>query len=228
MNTRSIYKRLVRNNVRTDWGKRAFLTVRLPLSVLPSDPPAYKCPYTKEEGWEEDYLGMWRRSRAREDGLRVEEAVWVMRHGSTNSVDEIREEFPHAIVVGGQDNGWAHYYLADKSVTTIDTDGNRTFERYPLKEPWVQDLVDYLEWKFRVFMPKEGVECSRHAVLEDLLDGEVAAYFKTYYVRLSDTHIYIQYSVKSTYHSRMRRFSAALSRAMDLAKKAHVDVKVMS
>jgi hypothetical protein len=65
MNGKTIKKRLMRGRRIVFWGRRALLTVRLPLSLI-SEPEPPKWGPPEGEGWEEGWLGWFRETQVSE------------------------------------------------------------------------------------------------------------------------------------------------------------------
>ena len=206
MNGRTIKKRLMKGRLRTFWGKRAFVTVRLPATLVPPEPPKSGPPgaHEKGSGWEELAGGTWVRETTQPDGSVLHE-VWDIGH-----------------IYGGGEDWWEGITRTQ----TVPPGGSLNTEAWvteDLPDEEIEKHVAYEEWRAKWLIGMEG--STGQPVLDAFHLAANAA--KTTYPEIGNGFIYITYSVKWFYPWTKHRFCADLHRAFDVARKAGVPARLL-
>lgn len=236
MNARAIKKRLMRGRVRSFWGRRAFITVRLPLSVIPVELPPEPHPrddpeVADPELWESDMFGGWRR-----DLDASGRPVDILDYDGDVTI----ESWSFASVSCGEDPR-ERLEIADRHVCESHgifrwVEGKHVRGHRLAGGPYEitrrrrlsDDLVDaHIAWADAQRRYLEGVLGETGS---DVLDAfhAAATWARTTYPEVCDGFLYIAYSVKWFYADQKYRFCADLSRAIRLARANGVDVRVTS
>lgn len=241
MNGKTAKKLLMRGRDSVFWGRRAFLTVRLPLSLVPEPVPP-RVPVDRV-GESTGMGGYWKRSD--ENGHTVLTAISHPSSGGdpqrfidrgeikvpvyhvNHESYEYDETDDDGKVIGKETShhyDWweIHEYVFDN----YDTPEQKQIE----DRAGSADLVDMYrarkQW-IEKYTQGRGGEGTGIPVLDGFL---VAAYWaKTTYESVDEARgwFYITYSVKWFYSHRKRGFARDLSRAMKRAKKAGVLARVV-
>lgn len=202
MNARSIYKRLMRNRAHVIWGRRAFLTVRIPRGVYP-ERPKFEPPGEPDEF----------------------RTAWLLPDGRLLQIHDLSCGRPP-----DAEDGPA-YFLEEKygafrwyEVVYHSRNGEERIQEFAPYEEGLALVTAYKginDWEDKYLHGHTDPEIP---VLQALLGAANAA--KTTYASMGDKYVYLTYSVKSSYRDRCRRFSSDLSRALKFCKAAGVDVQV--
>jgi len=233
MNARTVKKLLMKGRHDIMWGRRAMVTARLPMSVLPEPmPPAVP----KEVGEPDAFAGYYKR-------MEGEHRIFTNISEVSAGRDPRKRKDADAI-----------HYLTEEhgEYDTTDDDGN------PVKEKWsdytwweIVELVqertgpDEHDWKtiekrqgpveYLDIYRKYKMWCEKYLrgmhgqTGSDVLDAFLAAgdWAKTTYPWTDKDYIYITYSVKWRYPRRKFGFSADIARAVRYAKRKNVPVRIL-
>lgn len=227
MNGRAIRKRLMRCRARTLFGKRAFLRVRVPLTIYPEPSPTIP-----SFPGEEVYGGCWLLER--EDGS--QDAVVISNPSSgTNPHTLDGPEMPRFVEKKPDYwqwwTGWKHTVPAGATPEETRECFNRgedlpieVIERYRRVSGWESTFIHGLPQA--PYETHDGwANDDRWAVASALLDAGDHA--KAVYPDANGKFMTLTFSVKWKYPQRVRRFSAAIHRVFDLARKQGVGIKVL-
>lgn len=220
MNARALRKHLMRDRRETLFGDRAFLTVRIPLGVLPEPPPPL--PQKPEgEGWKENSFGFgWNRTWE-EEGRRYWEHHDFLKPFSGR---DPREENPHLPDDLVERDGDTFQWWEGTIRTGVALPG----EDLPRRDAWVLTKIDpdrVRVWK-RYELWREGLHEPSGSPLLDLFQraGDRA---RGYYPNLREDALYLTYGVKWRHRGGMLRFCSELSRALRRAREDGVRVKLI-
>lgn len=225
-NARTIRKRLMRNRQSVCWGERAFCTVRLPLSIYPPMPtgPDLARP---EDGWMRSKYEdcMWEREITLDDESKEIEILsfYMMScsHDPRIREDEILERH-----VQQRSHGWFSWWRGvrrtascsrSEAVPPEQVDKFIALRAY--QRTWFVGLQD---------LDNEAVG-SLSGVEIEVIRAFLAANFwaQAHYTQVVGPYVYITYAVKwSSYPHRVRRFSAELRQAFEVARKHGVKAKL--
>lgn len=221
-NGRTLYKVLMKGRGIVFWGRRAFLTVRIPACVLPVPrPPIDYC-----KGWGVEIMdGMWEKHRG--DGAVEHRSISRLSSGDdprtfANKEPAIIHHLTSEIV-----GGWTIYRWWEGTLRIVHNEGTdeEVVERSNLPAEDITAHQTVCEWRERYM---DGTrEAVRGIVLDAFLNATQRA--KTHYAHLSEDGRFITftYSVKWFYHGRTRRFCSDLARAFRIATNNGIDVKLM-
>lgn len=214
MNARAIRQRLMRNRSSTFFGSRAFLTVRFPLSVLPSKPDW--TPPGKSTG----LAGYWTRTGA--DGVEETVVISEVHTGKVNPRESKRITWPIYYPEQSWMGNWVFWeaqvirqVLPKPEVSHMDP---------ALAEPMVTAYRAHQRWHARYLTGNSAESTGIQAL--DALDAASSGAKATYGV-IHGAYAYKTYSVKWFYPERARRFSNDLARALDVCKKEGFTVRVL-
>jgi hypothetical protein len=216
MNARSIHKRLMRGHTRTFFGRRAFITVRIPREVFPPvpkfDPPGKPM--------------MWGAAWRLPDG-RI-----LAIHDTSAGREPKPEEGKHFYFLRREGEHYWQWFEA-----TVHTPAARHTPASPALPPEPRPVPTSLpydeglalvtaykarkEWGDKYL---RGMEYCEIPVLQELFDAANAA--KTTYSQMTERYVYLTYSVKTAYPKRANRFCGDLSRALLACKHLGVEVRV--
>lgn len=205
MNGKSIKKRLMRNRRNVFWGARVYLTVRIPLASLGLTAPK---PVEIDGLSASDVDGYW---TSADDST----SVHISRvFSGGNPLDRPRKLWETVYCLEPANHGGFEWW---EGFTSRRADGDVI--REPLPDDVVRQHRDYVRWF-------ESLDDIDHPIVDALMG--VTLHCKTYYWDVRGDYLLLTYSVKWFYPSRRFAFSAALSRAMKVAKRAGVDVRVVT
>lgn len=200
-NGRTIYKILMKRASETFWGDRAFVTVRLPISLV-----SVPCPpndYCKD--WGDPTYSGWKKYVG--DGIIERRSVYKE---SQYSFDDDAD--PNC-------NCWC-------GEISIEDRKNGGYFTALMPDEDILSHVALAEWQEK-YLNGIGDRDDLHPVHKAFLDCRRFA--ATHYPRLSEDkrYMYFTYSVKHRYHNRKMRFCADLKRAFRLSKKHGINAKLM-
>lgn len=222
MNGKSLKKRLMRGKVKSFWGERAYLTVRLPMNLFPKPFPHFKgkhlasCWTEVKDGKLYQYyisnVSSGFDPRKRKEGecsKNFSLDIFFLEENDSNQEWKSYSWWEGARLVFDSPDA------KGKVIETTNLD-KELISAYRSQTLWV---VDYLQFgKFD--------ECPQ--VLQEFLNASNWA--KTFYHSFSKDYkyLYLTYSVKWKVPSYKRRFLNDLAKAMKVAKRSNLYIKVMS
>lgn len=194
MNGKTVKKLLMKNRRRVFWGARAYLTVRLPVELLPG--PLPKKPTIEGLKESEFCEGHWEN----ED---LTEYVYIFKsQANREPEDGYFQELTHD---GPTYRLWS-YWKGERCVRDGST------ERYEaVSEEIVGQYKVWHEWSRSLHRFGNG----------EVLDAfvEASSHAKVFSVWVRNGFVHLYYGVKWKYPNRKLAFSAALSRAVKLAAR---------
>jgi hypothetical protein len=208
---RTIYKVLMKGRKGAFWGPRAFVTVRLPVSVLPAPVPSVD--YCKGWGWSTTEVGGWLKDLG--DG--VTEIRYIHRvHSSTDPT--LRGPPTPAIhhLTAERRGEQVTYYWWEGILAVIRTvDGTETQERFELPAEAITAHRAVYEYSAKYLSGAMDDTVLQDPTLRAFLT--VADYAKLHDVALHGQFLYLTYAVKWFLPGATRLFSRELSRAFRVA-----------
>lgn len=227
MNGRAVRKRLMRCRVQSLFGERAFLCVRVPITVYPEPSPVIP-----SFPGEELYGGHW--SLEKEDGSHDE----VVISNPSSGMDPHEFDGPETLRFVEKTPYYWQWWTGWKYSIPAGATREETWECFHRGEDLPIEVVEQYrrvcgwEYTFVHGYPRAPYEAhegwrndARWAVASALLDAGTHA--KTVYPHVDGEFMTLTFSVKWRYPQRVRRFSAAMHRVFDLARKRGVAVKVL-
>lgn len=210
-NGRTIYKVLMKGRATVFWGRRAYITVRLPTSVFPVPRPSVN--YCKDWG-EQIFSGTW--------STRVSPEVMEYRdicRSSSYTPPESAKTGIHFLEVND-----SYYSWWEGTLTRVHgTKGASDWLVETLPESVIAQHRAVDDWDERYLTG--NTEAERGPVLDAFLTA--ANWAKTHYTALTPEFLYITYSVKWFYHNRAHRFCGDLKRAFRVATAYGVDARLI-
>lgn len=201
MNGRTAYKLLMRGRTRNFWGRRAYFTIRIPLSAITETYPRF----------DSVALGLGRPDNSNtpqriEDG-RLHRAHFEWDEDASGLVGE------------------TFVYTAEAYRAFIERDDPRPdiLERAPVPQEIVKQYAAERAWGRKY---AETLEYPKGHPLEHLADA--VEWCKTTYYEVCGDYLYLTYSVKYFYPERARRFAAAAKKAVNVARKRGVTLRVVA
>lgn len=242
MNARTIRKNLMRNRRTSFWGRRAFVTVRLPLTLFPPLPPPFPTPLDQNptaQGWKEGY-GCWYRRIPAAQLTAEERAAWNVGEAET-----IVERWRFGVVMCSTDpRKWAenigriadrhvlrsglHSYDWWEGVHSLSIVGPDDVEQGEQHRSLAPELID--QYMARRLWEDKWVSGMEGATDQPVVDAFLSAanYAKTTYHRIAGEYVYLTYSVKWFYPRYKLRFATDLHHAFDVARQHGVSVRLMA
>lgn len=221
-NGRTLHKVLMKGRQRVIWGSRAFLTVRLPATVLPIPRPSID--YCREWG-EELGDGLWEKDLG--DGTKEIRRI-VRWTGGTLPESDSDEPTATVHFLVEEKSEWSDYttfsWWEGTRHVVRDAPDDR-YEKIEDKELSVEDIAAHRalhQWHAACF----GYGAKNGTVLDAFLFA--AGFAKTHYTAFSpdDRYLYLTFSVKWYQHRGARRFCAELKRAFRYAAEKNIDAKL--
>lgn len=213
-NARTIRKVLLRNCAHVIWGRRAFITVRLPLSVIP---PIPSLDYAASWGDPSGFEGSWETPGPDETRLitRISSLTSMRAPEGNNNVHflETEEHGEHKCYIWWEG---ARYRMSQNYKLIPDSE-----ELLP--ESVVGAHRDYVRWCSKYLHGTDGP--TGNPVMDAFLAASNHA--KTHYANINGSFLYLTYSVKPMYPDRPRRFACDLKRAFRIATKHGVDARLL-
>lgn len=210
MNARTIRKRLMsRPNHRTDvfWGRRAYLTLSVPLSMYPEAPPPFTPP-----GLPDSFEGHWRSF----DGGRR----WHIGRLSCG----VKPADDRAGIVGLRERshgfGWEWYEGEE-----LRMEGDEVAERNPLPEEMILAYARREQWERKWLYGLEGFE-------EEELSESLGVlllcsnWAKSAHANIDGERVLFSYGVKWFYPHHKLRFCRDVTRFLAVARRAGIDARV--
>lgn len=221
MNGKTARKLLMRGRSRNFWGRRAYLTVRVPVSLVPTPMPE---PVRFEGFREGPFAGSWK-------SLDDSEYITISRVATGRDPHDttfgyMRPWQPvyfanrdHVGAVGADYESWS--YWTGTRTKTVGTDVNEEplQERSALDERTVGLHKAHQEWLDRLQL--EGL----HPVLDALVISGYAA--KSVHYEVKGQNILVTFGVKWFYPDTKLRFASGLGRAFRLAKRMGIPIRVI-
>jgi hypothetical protein len=209
MNGKTAKKLLMRGRAHGFWGRRAYLTVRLPLSIVSPPPPAPVFPGLAPS----PYLdGLW---------LSPDESEHV----------SIEQLFCGADPSAFQHKPWEPVYFAERERPDPAHGGWSFWTGHRGRK--VGDGVEHEPLPMDIVAMHRARDAWQRALYRygqnDVLDAFLATgeWAKSMDWAVDGEHLLVMYGVKWFYPERKRRFAALLSRAMKTAKRAGVAARVL-
>lgn len=222
-NGRTLYKVLMKGRQSVFWGRRAFLTVRLPASVIPVPRPPID--YCKD--WGEDLGNIWVKDLG--DGVEEVRHLGEISSGGDPRVDRDEDAAEIHFLTEEKEGVYTLFSWWEGTLTVVrpaesDTE-EPTRETSDLSVEAITAHKALRDWNAMYMDGTVGAE--RGVVLDAFLAASNAA--KTHYTAMSEDGqlLYITYSVKWFYKSRARRFCADLKRAFRAAAENNVNAKLI-
>lgn len=241
MNGRTIKRRLMENRANVMWGRRAFVTARLPLSVLPEPVPERPGPSDLLDpgaGWEEGFAYNWFRKVPHGDGTVLHEVYDVSKSyinfdPRKNSDEDDGPFVERHLIREREDRDWFIWWSGHRlrAVLPEGEDPDRVdyrvdWQEEPLPEEDVDRAMVWDQWSTKYLRGLAPMgEGTGNPVLDAFHDAVNAA--KTTYPYVRGKYVYITYSVKWFYPRRKARFCADLHRAFRVARKHGVKAKLL-
>lgn len=218
-NGRTLYKVLMKGRRNSFWGRRAFLTVRLPLSILPVPCPSKD--YAK--GWGEEVAdGHWR-TESEDGGVCIHNISEVS--STSNPKDLFSEEELEQIhyITSRNEYGYESFSWWEGEKSILDGSG-QIVETEPLPIEAIDAHRAWVFWANSYLHGENDVE--RGPALEAFLQASHRA--KTHYASFSEDgkYLYFTYSVKPFLRERTKRFCSDLKRAFEVAHAHGIDAKL--
>jgi hypothetical protein len=204
MNARAIKKHLMGGRASTFFGRRAYISVRLPVSLLGTQPPQF----TPEGFKEGTFKGEWENE---------DESVAVIITKVHSGRDPAEGKYStHERPLFIEDDGyggwsfWSGYFARR-------VDDKMVYE--PVPDEWVAQHRTYSEWA-------DSLHCyGNHPLLDAFLSAGESA--KTTDFQLTNKWLDIVFGVKWFYPGRKLRFCRDLSGAIRLARKENISVRLL-
>jgi len=229
----------MRNRHNVFWGRRAFVTARLPATVLPEPEPPKPGPLDlldSGSGWEEGFSYNWFRKVPQGDGTVIHEVYDVSKaytnHDPRKNSDAGPDE-DHAEIIERhlireyEDRDWFIWWRGVRRWTVlpdgVEPDGDSVWQEEPLPEEDVDRAMAWDRWRDKYLVGLVGG--TGNPVLDAFHDAAYAA--KTTYPYVRGEYVYITYSVKWFYPRRKARFCADLHRAFRVARRHGVKAKLL-
>lgn len=211
MNARAIKKRLMRSRS----GYRAYLTVRLPLSLAGNPPPDIR--ELLPDGFNDDFFeGTWVRNEGMDHRMDEQISIQQVCSGSDPRTRDDLVDRQNPVLISQPAPGvWKWWYGYWSKPTSVVEQGQIVYTHDPIPDEWVERYAAEYEWKRRLFL--EPI----HPVFDVFQDA--ANWGKTFDHSVVGNRILIHYTVKK--HS-WRDFCKAIRKAMSVARKAGVDARV--
>lgn len=200
----------MRGRRRGGFGNRAYLTVRLPRDVAGEPPPTFTPDGFVSDGWE----GSWKSP----DGLL---SVHIQRASSNVPLDEIDPSDERRLFVEpSSPEGWYDFWTGYLSREVgRDKHDRPVFEQEGVPDEWVARYRDWRGWLDSLH------EYGKSPVMDAFVEAGQSA--KVVDVGVSDRHLTILYGVKWFYAGRKLRFCRDLSRAIRVAERAGIAVRIV-
>lgn len=212
MKAKAIKKRLMRSRTRNFWGRRAYLTVRLPRDLVGPTPPLPSFPGLIYAG-----DGVWHREGDKDFiGERIHIDQWHMSKCPNN---EDREPWNRALFVRNVDrtslwSAWTGFRVMPEQVGD-----ETTFVREAVSEDDVRLFSEHKRWQDSLH------ERGHHLALDAVLNADFNA--KAAYVNAKDDGVYVTFSVKWFYADRKLGFASDLAAAFRKLDAIGVPYRVM-
>lgn len=219
MNGKTARKLLRRGQGRNMWGDRAFFTVRIPLSAMPSRPPAFEA---SELGTEPLFEGVFEKV--------VDDKVYHTHIGSISGQDPPKG----ALLVTPNEFDPRYFTWWEGTVLVFDAKAYddwwvrgtaprpEPIEKKPISENLLRAYVERRSWLDRYtykFDFPEGSPLTRLA--------EAAWFSKTQYGEIRGEYFYLTFSIKYFYRHRAIGFCRAITRVMRACKRAGIKLRVV-
>lgn len=207
MNARTLRKHLMKTRERNFWGDRAYLTVRLPVSLVGAPRPSP----LNFPGLVQEYDGWWTNESGSKH-IRISQ-VFSSKNPETN---EDLDCEPHFIEKVRSD--WV--YWTGEVVTQLEGDDTPVIESLP--QALIAQHKALVDWMGKA---RSGAS---NPILESFCEAGDYARSTNWQVDEAGDFLYVTYGVKWRYPQQKLRFCADLSRALKLAKASGVSAKVHS
>lgn len=200
----------MRSRARVFWGNRAYLTVRLPVTLVGSlPPPPVSLPGLNHSALE----GSW-------ENENETEFVHIGRLVSSCDPRESERQAwqtPHFVEQLGEDS-WQWWEGHRTRRLSESSAGRYTQEREPLSESIIGQHKAHCEWIDALY------EFGKHPVLDAFLSA--SRWSKSFGLHTEGDRLFAVYGVKWFYPWTKRGFSADLARAVRCAKRHGVPCRV--
>lgn len=218
MNGKTARKLLRRGQGRNMWGRRAFFTVRIPLSALPTEPPSFGA---SELGTEPLFEGVFERV--------VNDKVYHTHIGTISG----QKPPEGALFVTQSATNPQWYSWWEGTVLTFDakayddwwvkSSGPRPepIEKRAISEDLLRAYVERRRWLDRYTYEFDFPEGSPFTRL-----AEAAWFSKTQYGEIRGEYFYLTFSIKYFYRHRAIGFCRAITRVMRACKRAGIKLRV--
>ena len=215
MNARAIKKKLMRSRSRVLWGQRAYLTVRLPLSVLPSQPPSL--PFIPE-GWKRGYLqGCW---EAPDGAESIHINHWTGAVPTWQEGDAPQER-PYFVEYDAEDDTH-HHWTGHRCVRAgQDEKGRPVYDFFPLDVALIAQQKARVEWERTLWERPVG----NGPVIDAM--NKVGNCAKSTRWNVEDDCVTVEFGVKWFYPYWKFGFCRALSKALKLARRLGVKAEIV-
>lgn len=229
MKAKAVKKLLMRGRHRSFWGRRAYITARLPIDKLGIPPVPPKPDFGKSNGW-----GGWTRE---EGGLTIltqvskvscggppDEKENVLTGGLQHDQWELREYDDNGNVIGTTTQHDYHWFELTVRVYRGETDPENLVETRAGDREQFEAYLKYREWMDKY---GQGDSETESAILNNFLGTRRWA--KTTYpaVDVRRNELHITYSVKWFNPNTKLRFCRDLAYSVREAKKAGADVRIL-
>lgn len=228
MNGRTVRKLLMRNRENRGWGSRAYLTIRVPMSLVPTPcPPPSRFPGLSPMGFsghwanqdESKYVSIHQCTLGNDPRLDEDPEDPLQRPMYFISLDSTREyegkpgEPPQIV------ENWSYWTGCRNHQIGVHDCGRPSYTSEDLTEEEVGHEKAFQEW-FHILQ-----EPDIHPVLDALrLASEFAK--STNWARTDDGQLVVTFGVKWFYPDRKLRFASAISRAFRIARQMGLKLKV--
>ena len=205
MNGKTVRMKLMRNRTRNIWGRRAYLVVSIPRSLAEPEPEQVTFPGFTETG----FIGTWTNPD------QTESIVISECHTGTDPTERLEEPIHHVHHYGGT---WTFWQGAKYRTVGVEENGRNKVEVTPLDEATITKHRAWYQW-WRAL----GA-LGRHPVIDALSDAGDFAKSTQWYTK--EDKLCVAFGVKWFKPRTKLRFSAALSRAIKLAKRVGIPIRV--
>ena len=212
MNARAVKKHLMRGRVRNFWGRRTYMRISLPLSIIPTPPPP---PADIPEGFKEGgWSGFWQNADE-------SESIHINRSSCGFDPTELTQRAPYEQILFAEftDNHWVFWSGHRTRKNGEDENGEPTFEFTPLDEALVAQHKAYSDWHDKLYF------MGQHPVMDAFNMAHNAA--KSMYWTVVGQRLIAEYGVKWFYPDRKLHFCSAISHAMRVAKKHGIKARIL-
>lgn len=219
MNARAIRKKLMRSRRRVLWGQRAYMRLRLPMSVLSSPPPPQP---DIPAGWKE---GLWEGHWQSPD---EKECIHISRSScgvnpeewDTDDMDEDASPTRKPLFIEQDEYGTWKFWTGHRSVLVgEDEKGEPIHEYHAIPLEMVAAYKAYAEWKDKLYYPGNG------QVLDAFNEAGNSA--KSVHWWVEGGVVTVEFGVKWFYADRKLRFCRDLSKAMKLAHGLGIRTRIV-
>lgn len=215
MNTRTVYKLLLKCRKSNFWGKRSLIAVRLPISLADETPP--------ESEIKENFITI-KLPNGNYKTTSIQRVNGSKEKDDTTAPPRYLEQpDPYCQDRSEWWEGWYLVTTKDLSDETYNRDTD-LLEKGDLEEKTIIDYAKYNQWENKYVHGTYSWGYDQEKITNPVLNAfhKAANWAKTTYGGVEGDKIYLVYSVKFSY---MKKFAPLLSKAMKIAKKNKIKVR---